>query len=49
MWAHAVYYGVICAAVIELDPRQAEAAMFRLPGGAFFPVLGIGICIMLAT
>ena len=47
--ARLFYYGVICAAVIALGHRQAEAAMFRLPGGAFFPVLGIGICIMLAT
>ena len=47
--ARLFYYAVICAAVIALRHRQADAAMFRLPGGAFFPVLGIGICIMLAT
>jgi len=47
--ARLFYYGVICAAVIALRQRRAEAAKFRLPGGAFFPVLGIGICIMLAT
>jgi amino acid transporter len=47
--ARLFYYGVICAAVIALRQRQAEAAKVRLPGGAFFPVLGIGICIMLAT
>jgi basic amino acid/polyamine antiporter, APA family len=47
--ARLFYYGVICAAVIALGHRQAEAAKFRLPGGAFFPVLGIGICIVLAT
>jgi amino acid transporter len=47
--ARLFYYGVICAAVIALRQRRAEPAKFRLPGGAFFPVLGIGICIMLAT
>ena len=47
--ARLFYYGVICAAVIALRHRQAEAAEFRLPGGALFPVLGIGVCIMLAT
>jgi len=47
--ARLFYYGVICAAVIALRHRQAEAATFRLPGGALFPVLGIGVCIMLAT
>jgi len=47
--ARLFYYGVICAAVIALRHRQAEAATFRLPGGALVPVLGIGVCIMLAT
>ena len=47
--ARLFYYGVICAAVIALRHSQAEAAKFRLPGGALFPVLGIGVCIMLAT
>jgi amino acid transporter len=47
--ARLFYYGVICAAVIALRHRQTEAAEFRLPGGALFPVLGIGVCIFLAT
>jgi amino acid transporter len=47
--ARLFYYGVICAAVIALRQRRSEAAKFRLPGGAFFPVLGIGICVILAT
>jgi len=47
--ARLFYYAVICAAVISLRYRQAEAAKFRLPGGALFPVLGIGVCILLAT
>jgi len=47
--ARLFYYGVICAAVISLRHGQAEAAKFRLPGGAVFPVLGIGVCILLAT
>jgi amino acid transporter len=47
--ARLFYYGVICTAAIALRHKQAEAAHFRLPGGALFPVLGIGICIVLAT
>ena len=47
--ARLFYYGVICAAVIALRYGQAEAPKFRLPGGALFPVLGIAVCILLAT
>ncbi|HEY6972125.1 MAG TPA: APC family permease [Candidatus Angelobacter sp.] len=47
--ARLFYYGVICAAVIALRRQQLEAATFRIPGGALFPVLGIAVCIVLLT
>jgi amino acid transporter len=47
--ARLFYYGVVCAAVIAFRHRQADALKFRLPGGPLLPVLGIGVCIVLAT
>jgi basic amino acid/polyamine antiporter, APA family len=47
--ARLFYYAVVCAAVIALRRSQPQAALFRLPGGAAFPVLGILICLALAT
>jgi len=47
--ARLFYYGVVCAAVIALRNSQPDAATFRLPGGALLPMLGIGVCIVLAT
>jgi len=47
--ARLFYYGVVCAAVIVLRRRQPDAATFRLPDGSLLPVLGIGLCLLLAT
>jgi basic amino acid/polyamine antiporter, APA family len=44
-----VYYAGICAAVPVLRRRQPDAAAFRLPGGLTLPVLGIALCVVLAT
>jgi basic amino acid/polyamine antiporter, APA family len=47
--ARLLYYSVGCAALPVLRRRQPEGAMFRLPGGAFFAVLGIILCLILVT
>lgn len=47
--ARLFYYGLVCAAVPVLRRKQPGAAMFRLPGGIFFAVLGVGICAVLIT
>jgi basic amino acid/polyamine antiporter, APA family len=44
-----VYYAGICAAVPVLRRRQGEAAAFRLPGGLTLPLIGMVICVVLAT
>jgi APA family basic amino acid/polyamine antiporter len=47
--ARLLYYGLVCAALPVLRRKQPGAAMFRLPGGIFFAVLGVGICAVLIT
>jgi basic amino acid/polyamine antiporter, APA family len=47
--ARLFYYAVVCAALIALRRKRPQAAGFRLPGGLLLAVLGIGICIALAT
>ena len=47
--ARLFYYAIVCAAVIALRRKQPHPALFRLPGGTTFPVLGILICVALAT
>jgi APA family basic amino acid/polyamine antiporter len=47
--ARLLYYGLVCAALPVLRRKQSGAAMFRLPGGIFFAVLGVGICAVLIT
>ena len=47
--ARLLYYGLVCAALPVLRRKQPGAAMFRLPGGIFFAVLGVGICAALIT
>ncbi|MFZ0998362.1 MAG: hypothetical protein WAO17_09205, partial [Candidatus Sulfotelmatobacter sp.] len=44
-------YGVACAALITLRRKQPEgaSAMFHLPAGNFFAVLGIILCAILVT
>jgi APA family basic amino acid/polyamine antiporter len=47
--ARLVYYGVGCAALPVLRQKQPAAALFRLPGGPGFAVLGVLICVALLT
>jgi APA family basic amino acid/polyamine antiporter len=47
--ARLFYYAVVCAALIALRRKQPRAARFRLPAGPLFAILGIGICVALAT
>lgn len=42
-------YAMVCAALPILRRKQHGAAQFRLPGGVFFAVVGIVICIVLVT
>jgi amino acid transporter len=43
------YYGVICAALPVLRRKQKAPAVFRLPAGTLFSVLGVSICAALLT
>jgi APA family basic amino acid/polyamine antiporter len=47
--ARLLYYGVGCAALPILRRKQPDGAMFRLPAGNFFAVLGLILCVILAT
>src|ERR1700678_1948180 len=49
--ARLLYYGVGCAALPILRRKQPEgaSAMFRLPAGNFFAVLGVILCLILVT
>jgi amino acid transporter len=47
--ARLFYYAVVCASLIALRRKQPQAARFRLPAGPVFALLGIGICVALAT
>ncbi|MBZ5627623.1 MAG: APC family permease [Acidobacteriia bacterium] len=47
--ARVFHYGVGCAALIVLRRRQPAAALFRLPGGPIFAVIGILLCLVLLT
>jgi len=47
--ARLFYYGVACAALPMLRRRQPGGAVFRLPAGNIFAVLGVVICLVLAT
>jgi amino acid transporter len=47
--ARLLYYGLVCAALPVLRHKQPGAALFRLPGGTYFGVLGAGICLALIT
>lgn len=47
--ARLLYYGLVCAALPVLRRKQPGAAMFRLPGGTLFAVLGAAICAVLIT
>jgi amino acid transporter len=47
--ARLLYYGLVCAALPIFRRKQPGAAMFRLPAGTFFAVLGAGICMVLVA
>ena len=47
--ARLFYYGTVCAALIALRRKQPDAAQVRLPAGPVLAVLGILICLVLAT
>jgi amino acid transporter len=47
--ARLFYYAVVCAALIALRRAPEQRARFRLPAGPLFAILGIGICVALAT
>jgi len=49
--ARLLYYGVGCAALPVLRRKQPEGAhaMFQLPAGNFFAVLGVILCVVLVT
>src|SRR5579863_3060276 len=49
--ARLLYYGVGCAALPILRRKQPEgaSAMFRLPAGNFFAVVGVILCAILVT
>ena len=47
--ARLFYYGVGCAALPMLRQKRPGEAMFHLPGGRVFAVLGVTICVVLLT
>ena len=47
--ARLLYYGVGCAALPILRHKQPGGAMFLLPAGNLFAVLGVILCIVLVT
>jgi len=47
--ARLLYYGLVCAALPVFRRKQPGAAMFRLPAGTLFAVLGTVICAVLIT
>jgi basic amino acid/polyamine antiporter, APA family len=47
--ARLLYYSVGCAALPILRRKQPEGAMFHLPAGNFFAVLGVLLCLTLVT
>ncbi|MGB9196019.1 MAG: hypothetical protein WCB53_03740, partial [Terriglobales bacterium] len=52
--ARLFYYGVVCAAVIALRRKKAgrpaiAPSSFRLPLGPLWSVIGVAVCVLLAT
>ena len=47
--ARLFYYAVVCAALIALRWKQPRTGGLRIPGGPVLALLGIGICVALAT
>ena len=47
--ARLFYYGVGCAALPMLRQKRPGGALFHLPGGRVFAILGVTICVVLLT
>ena len=47
--ARLFYYGIVCAALIALRRSRPGAARFRVPGGPVLAVIGILMCVGMAT
>jgi basic amino acid/polyamine antiporter, APA family len=47
--ARLLYYGVGCAALPVLRRKQPEGALFRLPMGNIFAIVGVILCLALVT
>ena len=47
--ARLLYYGVGCAALPVLRRKQPERAVFRLPAGTVFALVGVILCLILVT
>jgi amino acid transporter len=47
--ARLFYYGVVCAALIALRRNRPGAVRFRVPGGPVLAVIGILMCVGMAT
>jgi len=47
--ARLFYYGVVCAALLVFRRRDPEGAAFHVPGGNVLAVLGLAICVLIAT
>jgi amino acid transporter len=47
--ARLLYYGVGCATLPILRRKQPEGALFRLPAGNFFALVGVLLCAALVT
>jgi basic amino acid/polyamine antiporter, APA family len=47
--ARLVYYALVCASLPALRRKQQKAALFHLPGGLVFAVLGVLICLGMLT
>jgi amino acid transporter len=44
-----LFYGAVCAAVPVLRRRQPAQALYRVPGGALLPIVGVVMCAVLLT
>jgi APA family basic amino acid/polyamine antiporter len=47
--ARLFYYAVGCAALPVLRRKRPDGALFRLPGGTLFAIVGIAICLVLMS
>ena len=47
--ARLFYYGTVCAALIALRWKRPGPAPFRMPGGSLLAIVGILLCVVMAT